>query len=121
MKKNEIKLILCIVLIAAVSFLVCSGMFTEKGAYVCATINGKVYGYYPLNQNDRIRIETDEGYNILIIEEGNVSISEANCRDHICENHIAISCCGESIICLPHKLVIEIESQQTNTLDGVSY
>ena len=42
------------------------------------------------------------------IKDGEVSVKEADCPDKICVNHKKISNVGESIICLPHKLVIEI-------------
>lgn len=50
-----------------------------------------------------------EEYNILVIESGKAYISEADCHEQICVKHNAISKTGETIVCLPHSLVIEIE------------
>jgi hypothetical protein len=46
----------------------------------------------------------------------------ADCRDQICVHHIPISGSGESIICLPHKLVVTVTGKQDNEndLDGVA-
>ncbi len=49
-----------------------------------------------------------ESYNLLSVENGKVSMEAADCRDQICVRHIPISSHRESIICLPHKLVVEL-------------
>ena len=38
----------------------------------------------------------------------------ADCRDQICVRHRAVSAVGESIICLPHKLVVEITTGEAH-------
>ena len=45
----------------------------------------------------------------------------SSCPDLICVKHQAVSGTGESIICLPHKLIIEISDAQEKELDGVVY
>lgn len=51
----------------------------------------------------------EEGeYNLLIIADGEVRMAAADCRDQICVQHRPVSDAGESIICLPHRLVVEI-------------
>ena len=48
-------------------------------------------------------------------------MSKADCPDQICRNHAAISQTGETIVCLPHKAVIEITSETgTTELDGIT-
>ena len=44
---------------------------------------------------------------------------EADCRDQLCVNQKAISADGESIICLPNKIVVEVESDKESELDAV--
>lgn len=56
----------------------------------------------------------EEAYNLLLITNGMVRMEAADCRDQICVRHRAVSAEGESIICLPHKLVVEIT-------DGAEY
>lgn len=55
-----------------------------------------------------ITIETEEGYNIIHVEHGQISVSEADCPDQICVRQGAISDSIIPIACLPHRLVIEI-------------
>ena len=47
-------------------------------------------------------------YNLLSVSASEVLMEAADCRDQICVHHRPISAGGESIICLPHKLVAEI-------------
>ena len=47
------------------------------------------------------------------------SVSDADCPDRLCVRQKAISRKGESIICLPHKLVILIESMEEGDVDAI--
>ena len=70
------------------------------------TVDGKFYGEYSLEQNRTVEIKTENGYNILVIENGTAYVKDASCPDGICVNHRPISKSGESIICLPNKVVV---------------
>lgn len=69
----------------------------------------------------------EEGsFNLFSVVNGRVNMEAADCRDQVCVRHRPVSAGGESIICLPHKLVIEItdrpvsdSGRQRQTLDGV--
>ena len=85
--------------------------------------DGEVYGTYSLNSDTRVFVPTDASLenldpdtlplyadgNTVIIEDGKVSVSYSSCQHQVCVRHAAISRTGESIICLPHKLVVRIE------------
>ena len=53
------------------------------------------------------------------IKDGEASMIEADCPDQICVHEKAISADGESIICLPNKIVVEVESDKESELDAV--
>ncbi len=53
-------------------------------------------------------VSEGSSYNLLTVSEAGVSMEAADCPDQICVHHIPIKGGGESIICLPHKLVVEI-------------
>ncbi len=48
------------------------------------------------------------GYNTVLVEPGRISVSEADCPDQICVRQGRISDGTVPIVCLPHKLMIEI-------------
>lgn len=57
-----------------------------------------------------IRIETgDGGYNILQIAQDGAKVIEANCPDRVCVRSSRITIPGQTIVCLPHRLIIRIE------------
>lgn len=60
-----------------------------------------VYETYP-------ELPEDEAFNLFSITGGEVRMEAADCSDQICVHHNAISAEGESIICLPHKVVIAV-------------
>ena len=61
-----------------------------------------------LNDNITKKIETKYGTNVVSVKDKAVFVSNADCPDKICVKHREISRVGETIVCLPHKLVVEI-------------
>ena len=56
----------------------------------------------------RIEIPGKVGKCILVIHDGNADMESADCPNQICVHHSAISHTGETIVCLPNKVVIEV-------------
>ena len=112
LKKYRKDIILCgIVLLAAlIIWLFYIFVFTGKSANLKAqiTIDGELIGEYPLSLDNTFSVTTKDGFNGIVIEKGSVRVATADCRDKICVHRGSISRSGESIICLPHKLVIVI-------------
>lgn len=65
-------------------------------------------------------IEINGGTNILQIKEGKADMTEADCPDKLCVHQKAVSKNGESIICLPNKVVIEVKSSEQSAYDAVT-
>ncbi len=114
--RNDIILAVVIVLIAAAGLLLF--VFNrEQGTTVSVKVNGTQIASYPLAENREVPIKTgenDEHINVLVIKDGKASISEADCPDKICVETRAVSYVGETVVCLPHKLVIEITNQNAD-------
>ena len=62
-----------------------------------------------------IPIETEYGYNIIEIGDEKLRVIEASCPDKIDVKQGYISGIGETIVCLPNKLVIEIKGLDQDT------
>ena len=62
-------------------------------------------------------LEDGSGRNTVQVEQGRIRISEADCPDQVCVNRGWISDGTVPIICLPHKLIIEIVGDE-GALDG---
>ena len=69
-------------------------------------------------------ITTGHGSNTVLIEPGRICISEADCPDQVCVDAGWLSDSAAPIVCLPHRVVIRIESapgtQDTEQIDTVS-
>ncbi len=95
-------------------------VFREDGDTVTVLIDGQHYGEYVLSENRVVEIISDGGYNRLVIEDGYAYVDDASCPDGICSSHRPISHNGESIICLPNKVVIEIHRREQHQPDIIS-
>lgn len=83
----------------------------EEGSYAVVTQSGEETGRFSLKEDQEFRIELPSGeYNVLCIEAGKVYMKDADCPDQICVQHRAIANVGETIVCLPHKVVIQVVS-----------
>jgi hypothetical protein len=88
-------------------------LFRSEGDMVVVTVNGETYASYSLAKDTEVDILTGENgtqVNRLIIRDGKAFVESATCPDGICASHKPVSHDGESIICLPHKVVVAIES-----------
>jgi hypothetical protein len=114
-------IILAVVLIAIAVILYGIIHLTAKaGGKVCCYQDGKLIGEYDLSKEASYDIQTEYGLNTLVISGGSCNMTEADCPDKLCVNMKAISKNGESIVCLPHKLVVQIESDEESGLDAIS-
>ena len=107
-----IAVLLLIVTLAGAAFFLLRG----EGDSVTVTVDGTLYGTYPLHTDLTLSIRTGESgeeENLLVIRDGHAYVESATCPDGICAAHKPISREGESIVCLPHRVVITV-----HTTDG---
>ena len=116
-KRNDIILIAVLLLLATAGLLL-SRLFKTEGDTAVVIIDGVESARYPLDTDIEVVIETENGVNTLVISGGKAYVSVADCPDGICSSHRPVSMVGETIVCLPHSLVIKIESEKAaETLD----
>ena len=99
--------ILAVVAIGAAALFLLRG----EGSAVRVEVDGTVMGTYPLSVDREVEIitgENGEELNLLVIKDGKATVTAATCPDGICAAHRPISREGESIICLPHKVVVTV-------------
>ncbi len=96
-------------------------LFSKTGASVRITIDGTVYGTYSLNEDREIPVERDGSViNVVRIEDGSVRMEQATCPDALCIRQGAITRERQTIVCLPHKLVVEVYGTHEQEYDTVS-
>lgn len=106
--KNDIIFLSAVALLLLAAAAASSFFFRQEGAFVRVTVDGEEYGVYPLGEPRRVLIKSDGGENLLVIGGGSADMEEASCPDGICVRHRPIKRSGESIICLPNRVVAEV-------------
>lgn len=104
--------ILVILCLASILYLVFSAKSHKQyTAYIY--VNGKLYDAIPLQNISspyHFTINTEDGhFNEVLVSEGSVCITAADCPDRICVKQGAVTNSLLPITCLPHKLVIELK------------
>ena len=92
----------------------------QAGGYVSVRVDGEVLMELPLDVDTRIVLGEGAHTNTLVIENGTARVVEAACPDQICVRQGAVRYEGESIVCLPHRLVIAVEGGQANDVDATA-
>lgn len=98
--------------ILAASFLlilVGTRIFKTPGHTVLVSVDGKAAVSFDLSEERTYEIEGyNGGTNLLIIKNGSAYLEDSSCPDHLCEKMGKIDSVGESIICLPNRVTVEI-------------
>ena len=118
--KREYYLVAAIILVICCSSLANRILFSASGTIVEVSVidqqsNKTLLKTFDLSENITYPIITDpdtdkseNGMNLLVIQDHNVWISEANCPNHDCVKQGKISMNGEMLVCLPHRLTVSI-------------
>jgi len=146
MKKfiRKADIILLIILLAAgLAASAVLAMSHAGGDKVVIESAGEPYATYPLAEDRTIIVpapqekapagsipddskpasEQYSNYNVVNISGGKVTVSEGSCKNQVCVHHSAISLSGESIVCLPNRLIVRIEggsSEEGGGYDSVT-
>ena len=112
-KKTDLIIVFILVLIAVAGFFAFRFLDRGKGKTVRVSIDGELFGEYGLYDTENgeeqiIEIPGKRGTCILTIKDGKADMTYAECPNQICVNHAAISKAGETIVCLPNRVVAEI-------------
>ena len=92
------------------SFWITSG--TEDGGQLRITSGGKVFGTYSLQDGQSIKVKKGDSENLVIIEDGEAYMGSSNCTGQDCVHSHRISKSGETIVCLPHRLILEVTGKE---------
>ncbi|MBR2807907.1 MAG: NusG domain II-containing protein [Oscillospiraceae bacterium] len=102
-------------LLAAVILLLVINGSRESGGVAVVRVDGVETERLPLSVNGTFPL--NGGSNILIIQDGQAWMSEANCPDLICVRQGKIHYTGQVITCLPNRLTVTIEGGESGGVD----
>ena len=114
-KKADIVLLI-IILVVGIPLSVLSLTEGIGGDKVRISLDGEIYGVYPLGEDREIDVTEDGHTNHITIKDGQVSMSYSTCRNQVCINTGAISETKDAIVCLPNRVVVEIISSDSGSI-----
>lgn len=117
-KKTDVILI-CLLLIIGVVILLVLNLKGKEAGKAIVRVEGNVIETLDLKVDTNLEIESKSGKNTLVIKDGQAWIADATCPDKLCEKMGKISRGGQSIVCLPNKVVVEINNE-ADGLDAVT-
>lgn len=92
-----------------------------EGGMLEITIDGELYGEFPLDEDKEMVVTSSYGSNTVVIEQGRAYVTGADCPDKICEGMQKIARDGEIICCLPHRLFLTVRGGEEAAYDAVAY
>lgn len=120
---NKIEKVLWIIILGvAVALFLFLKFSANDGEQVIVKVDKKEIARYDLNTDREVIIDgKDGGKNTLVIKDGKAYIKDATCPDKLCEHQGKIHMVGQSLICLPNRVVIEItDDKKDEEFDGIS-
>ena len=112
-----IALIICValgVLAYSRSFLMAD---TEGEKAVSVRVEGKEVKRIPLvpgTKHGHVTVDTPWGHNLIGYDGEGAWMEESTCPDKICLHMAKITRPGEMIVCLPHRLSLEVEAENSS-------
>ena len=91
-----------------------TGIYAEIS--VASEVIDTIY-FQDLEEEKHIPIITKYGENIIHASKDGIYMEEADCPDQVCLRDGTISKVGQSLVCLPHKLIVEIKGENVSRDD----
>lgn len=111
--KRDLLLAAAVLLAAAALFLAREAFFSAPAVAVSVSVDGAETMTLDLNHDEDIVIPSaGGGTNRLIIKDGQAYMTEASCPDKLCVRQGSISETGQSIVCLPNRVIVTITGRK---------
>lgn len=121
LKKRDIILIISLLLVGIITLVIWHFVYSDNGKYVTIEQRDNLIGIYPLNVDKEIEIEhRGEVVNKIIIEDGYCYMEEAECPDHLCIKQGKVNKSGQTIVCLPNRVVVTVVDSDNSDYDSIA-
>lgn len=117
-RKGDIIVIVGLILLSfGLNFAIDKATTGYEGDMLVVEQNGKVIKKLPMDKDTEFVVHYGGHYNTIVIKDKKAYMKEADCQDQICTHMHPIQKEGQTIICLPHRLFLEVESHGTKKND----
>ena len=119
-RKQDVILIISLLLIGIIALVIWHFVYSVDGKYVTIEQRDNLIGIYPLNVDKEIEIEhRGEVVNKIVIEDGYCYMEEAECPDHLCIKQGKVNKSGQTIVCLPNRVVVTVVDSDSSDYDSI--
>jgi len=112
-------LIGCLIVLSLASYPLVRRM-TKAGNVVQIEVNGAVSTVAPLYTNQSFAAPGPLGNTNVVIQDGEVFVTESPCRNKICIRTGRIAHTGQLIVCVPNKVVVRVIGKEELPYDAVT-
>lgn len=122
--KWDIVIVLVLFLLALLLYLVNIFFLNNSdsdNSLIYVSVDGNVIKTFDLSYDCEYEISTKYGSNTIRIIDKELSVILSDCPNSECINMASISRNNQSIICLPHHLVIKVVSKEEGEYDAIAY
>lgn len=108
-KKQDLILLAAVLAVSCLLFFFWRLVLSAPAARADVSVDGQTVLQLDLSEDRVLTVDGwNGGTNTITVKDGAVSVTEASCPDHVCIRTGAISRAGETIVCLPNRLVITV-------------
>lgn len=96
---------------------------SQQTVQVSIQVDGKEIDHFSLAEAEgrTMRYKTSYGCNVVKIEQGKISVFEADCPDKLCVHQGHISRPGQILVCLPNRFLVELRGGAEDASDVDAY
>ncbi len=81
---------------------------SEAGAVVKVSLDGETVKTAPLHNNGEFTVGEIPGM-VFAVENGQAFVARSDCPDKLCERMGRVSRAGQTVVCLPNRVVLTVE------------
>lgn len=123
LKKMDIVIIVVLIISSFIPHFIYSsvGSKNNKDLYATIKVDGEIHNTIdlPTTSEEKFIIQTENGTNTILVNNNEINIIHADCKDELCVKQGIISKIGKTLICLPNKLIIEIKGDEYDSSDDL--
>ncbi len=119
--KSLVKPLDLLVVLIVLLFCVCPLILRGKSSpeYVSISLNGNTILNLDMHTDTLVTVVGECGLFAVRIKNCAASIESSKCPEQICVHAHPISRTGESIICVPNRIIITIQGRQRDSFDAI--
>lgn len=118
-KPGDVTLIV-VLLLASVGGMVYLRNTLSAGTYCIVYADGAEVGRYSLSRERVMRIRGPLGETTIAVERGAVSVIDSPCPHKVCMSMGRISRVGETVACIPNRVLVTVQGRREGGVDAVT-